>query len=162
MKDSIGDMIDRIKELQDRGENEPGEIQGLRDRIKEKQKKIRELETSQRAIDAKKKKTGPATGFSVGHRESTDSKMYSYIKSLMKDKAYGDDHLSETSPELKRRVADRLENEPSTRKGGMGSGDRASLYRAKADHQDSQRKKEQEKREKIKKARERLSKAEKE
>ena len=44
----------------------------------------------------------------------------------------------------------------------MGSGDRASLYRAKADHQDSQRKKEQEKREKIKKARERLSKAEKE
>ena len=71
-------------------------------------------------------------------------------------------NLGETSPELKRRVADRLENEPSTRKGGMGSGDRASLYRAKADHQDSQRKKEQEKREKIKKARERLSKAEKE
>ena len=72
MKDSIGDMIERIKELQDRGEDEPGQIDDIRKRIQEKQRKIKELEAAQRSIDAKKKKTGPATGFSVGHRESVE------------------------------------------------------------------------------------------
>ena len=72
MKDSIGDMIERIKELQDRGEDEPGQIDDMRKRIQEKQRKIKELEAAQRSIDAKKKKTGPATGFSVGHRESVE------------------------------------------------------------------------------------------
>ena len=47
-------------------------IDDIRKRIQEKQRKIKELEAAQRSIDAKKKKTGPATGFSVGHRESVE------------------------------------------------------------------------------------------
>jgi hypothetical protein len=76
MKDSVTKMFQRIKDLKSDRDMPPAayedEVEEIRDKIREKQKKIKELETAQRAIDAKKKKTGPATGFSVGHRESVE------------------------------------------------------------------------------------------
>ena len=75
MKDSVTKMFGRIKDLKSQGLPPAAyedDVEELRDKIREKQKKIKELETAQRAIDAKKKKTGPATGFPVGHRESVE------------------------------------------------------------------------------------------